>query len=56
MWSDGSLWTGFGNWGPGQPDNNRGIEDFLNFNYPGPGLWNDGSNCCLSSRICQYDP
>ena len=56
MWSDGSLWTGFANWGPDQPDNQDKIEDFLNFNFPGPGEWNDRSNCCLSSRICQYDP
>ena len=38
------------------PDNQDKIEDFLNFNFPGPGEWNDRSNCCLSSRICQYDP
>ena len=54
-WADGSRWTGYNNWGQGQPDNARGEEDHLGLNFPGRGLWNDFSGVSHpQGYICQY--
>ena len=55
-WVDGSEWTGFNNWGPGQPDNLWGKDDHLGLNYPGTGHWNDFGGDWPQGSICQYDP
>ena len=55
-WSDGSEWTGYNNWGPGQPDNLWGKDDHLGLNYPGTGHWNDFGGDWPQGSICQYDP
>ena len=55
MWSDGSEWNGFTNWLPGEPTGWNG-EDFLVFNFRGPGLWNDLGDVSKGSRLCQYNP
>ena len=55
-WADGSEWTGFNNWGPGQPDNLWGNDDHLGLNYPGTGHWNDFGGDYPQGSICQYDP
>ena len=55
-WVDGSKWTGYNNWGPGQPDNLWGKDDHLGLNYPGTGHWNDFGEDYPQGSICQYDP
>ena len=55
-WSDGSEWTGYNNWGPGQPDKLWGNDDHLGLNYPGTGHWNDFAGDYPQGSICQYDP
>ena len=55
-WADGSEWTGFNPWGPGQPDNLWGKDDHLGLNYPRAGEWNDFSGDYPQGSICQYDP
>ena len=55
-WTDGSEWTVFNPWGPGQPDNPWGKDDHLGMNYPRAGEWNDFSGDYPQGSICQYDP
>merc|ERR1711868_206666 len=55
-WTDGSEWTGFNPWGPGQPDNLWGKDDHLGINYPRAGEWNDFNGDYPQGSICQYDP
>ena len=57
-WVDGSRWTGYNNWGPGQPDNAgpAPLEDHLGPNFPGRGQWNDFSDTKHpQGSICQYN-
>ena len=56
-WADGSKWTGYDNWGPGQPDNAGGSEHHLGLNHPGTGHWNDFDTLLHpQGSICQYNP
>ncbi len=56
-WADGSKWTGYKNWGPGQPDNYGNREHYLGLNYPKRGQWNDFPDIKYpQGSICQYDP
>ena len=56
MWSDGSIWN-YANWNTNQPDNGRGVEDYLQTNHFGIGLWNDlpVEHPIIVGYICQYD-
>ena len=59
-WSDGSMWTGFGNWYHSlflnQADN-KDDKNYLMFNYWGnKGVWNDATNREKQGSLCQYDP
>ena len=57
FWSDNSKWTGFTNWGRGQPDDMRGREDYLGINLHQPGHWNDfDQDLQRAGRLCQYEP
>ena len=52
-WTDGSPWD-FSKWSPGEPNDDSGVEDFLDMNYGGAGLWNDRNG--VSSQlpfVCQ---
>ena len=55
-WADESEYTGYNNWGPGQPDNLGGKDDHLGLNYPAAGNWNDFNGDYPQGSICQYDP
>ena len=56
-WIDGSVCTGFNNWGPNQPDNNGGKEHHLGLHHPSHGFWNDfQGHKHKAGSICQYDP
>ena len=50
-WTDGTEWS-YTNWGPGQPDNLEGSQDYIAINHGGVGLWDDGSNV-IQNYICQ---
>ena len=56
-WTAGTQWT-FENWGPGEPNNDGGEEDFVQINYPSVGEWNDSidGNDEMWGALCQYDP
>ena len=55
-WTDGSPWT-FTNWAPGEPNDDRGIEDFVEINFRSTGLWNDEPDVKFAKgALCQYDP
>ena len=53
-WTDGSKWTGFVSWDDGEPNNLGGVEDKLETNYGGSGLWNDIYDWIELGHICQY--
>ena len=53
-WTDGSDWTGYTNWGPGQPDNTGGHLHLYNQNAV--GQWNDNFAKEKLKFICQSDP
>ena len=53
-WTDGSDWTGYTNWGPGQPDNTGGHLHLYNQNAV--GQWNDNFEDKELKFICQSDP
>ena len=55
-WADGSTWTGYNNWAPGEPNNYGAGEHHLLLNYHGAGLWNDFTNATYKGSICQYKP
>eukprot|EP00964_Phaeocystis_antarctica_P102291 scaffold67648_cov33-Phaeocystis_antarctica.AAC.1 len=42
VWSPSNMPLSYTNWYPGEP-NNQGGEDCLEFNFGGPGKWNDES-------------
>ena len=56
FWSDGSKWTGYTNWGPGEPNNDGSGEDHIGLNRHGAGTWNDFPNNNKLGFLCQYDP
>ena len=53
-WTDGSKWNSFVSWDDGEPNNLGGVEDKLETNYGGPGLWNDIYDWIELGYICQY--
>ena len=56
VWTDGSPWTGFTNWGKDQPDNWKDNEHFLESNFAYyPGVWNDVHEDIKRVSVCQYD-
>ena len=56
FWSDGSKWTGYTNWGPGEPNNDGSGEDHIGLNRYGAGTWNDFPILNKLGFLCQYDP
>ena len=56
LWLDGSRWTGYQNWYPGNPSG--GAEDKLELiGSSGRGMrWNDGRNSYRRGAVCQYTP
>ena len=56
FWTDGSRWTGYHNWYPGNPSG--GAEDKLELiGSSGRGMrWNDGRNSYGRGAVCQYKP
>ena len=55
FWSDGSKWTGYTNWAPGEPSNGNG-GDHIGLNRYGAGMWNDFPIKNKLGFLCQYDP
>ena len=60
LWTDGTPWS-YTNWGPGQPSDTLGEEDFLVMQGTGTiwtnGQWNDGLDTAYPQRsLCQYNP
>ena len=60
LWTDGTPW-GYTNWGPLQPSDTLGEEDFLVMQGTGTiwtnGQWNDGLVGAYPQRsLCQYNP
>ena len=54
-WIDRSDWTGFNNWGPGQPDDHSNREHHLGLHHPSTGFWNDfQGHHHKAGSICQY--
>ena len=51
-WIDGSTWK-YSKWTKGQPDDHSGVEDYLDFNWGGAGLWNDRSHGSKLPFVCQ---
>lgn len=48
------LFPGYGNWGPGQPDNSNGKEHCMNLNLQ--RAWNDLSCTSANPAICEAQP
>ena len=56
IWTDGSPWTGFTNWGKNQPDNWKFNEHYIESNFAYyPGVWNDVREDIKRVSVCQYD-
>ena len=56
LWSDESQWTGYENWGVGQPSNNYD-KKYLMFNLYTHGTWSNQKNAKYAEgSLCQYDP
>ena len=56
LWSDESQWTGYENWGVGQPSNNYD-KKYLMFNLHAHGTWSNQKNAKYAEgSLCQYDP
>lgn len=55
----GATQPGFySNWNAGEPNNSYGPEDYLQFNFGGPGGWNDSRNSGNSTTgyFVEYSP
>ena len=57
-WSDNREWTGFTNWGPGEPIiNEQTTEIYMLLNWPGfnPAKWKGMNEDHKAYVLCQYD-
>ena len=51
-WEDGTPWD-YSSWGPNEPNDLGGQEDYVLSNWAGPGLWNDEPSQNEFDFICQ---
>ena len=54
VWITGEPFS-YTNWASGQPDNAGGIENVIQYNYPGNGKWNDLSHTASQYYLIEFD-